>query len=196
MTQNELNILLDQHKLWFDGDYKQGRKLALVNEYLRGLDLSYRDLRNANLCRAYLRNADLSNANLCRANLSHADLCRADLCRADLSHANLCNANLRDADLRDADLRNANLCNANLCRADLRDADLSNANLDFATLPLWCGGSRFIADDSIVRQILAHVCTIKCENLDWLALREVILPFARKSHRAQDLHLLEDDNDA
>ena len=135
MTQKRLNILLDRHKLWLDSDYKQGCKLVLVNEDLRGLDLSYRDLRNA----------DLSNANL--------------------------------------------------CRADLRGADLSNANLDFATLPLWCGGSRFITDDSIVRQILAHVCTIKCENLDWLALREVILPFARKSHRANDLHLLEDNDD-
>ena len=104
-------------------------------------------------------------------------------------------ANLREADLREADLRDANLSEVNLCKADLRGADLRGAdlrgadlreaNLDFSCFPLWCGGSRFKCDTKLVYQILAHICTL--DFLDNEGIKELIMPFAQKSHRAQDL---------
>ena len=89
---------------------------------------------------------------------------------------------LQDADLQDADLRDA----------DLRDADLRGANLDFSCFPLWCGGSHFKADMKLVRQILAHVCTIEIVGADndMKAMIEAIRPEAKKSHRAKDLGVL------
>ena len=89
------------------------------------------------------------------------------------------------ADLRRANLCGADLCGANLCGADLRGADLRWADFDFACFPLWCGGSRFKCDTKLVYQILAHICTL--DFLDDEGIKELIMPFALKSHRAQDL---------
>ena len=75
-------------------------------------------------------------------------------------------------------------------RADLRGADLSwadlcGANFDFSCFPLWCGGSRFKCDTKLVYQILAHICTLDFPDDE--GIKELIMPFAQKSHRAQDL---------
>ena len=69
--------------------------------------------------------------------------------------------------------------------ADLSGADLSGADFDFSCFPLWCGGSRFKCDTKLVYQILAHICTL--DFLDDEGIKELIMPFAQKSHRAQDL---------
>ena len=144
MTSAEIKQVLDSHQKWINGE--DGGERA---------DLSWTDLREANL--------------------SEANLCKADLRRANLSEANLCKADLHDANLR----------GANLCRANLRGADLRGADFDFSCFPLWCGGSRFKCDTKLVYQILAHICTL--DFLDDEGIKELIMPFAQKSHRAQDL---------
>ena len=103
ISAEELKEILDKHKKWLNDE--EGGERA---------NLSYADLRYA----------DLYNANLSYANLRYADL----------SNANLSNANLYNADLRYANLYNANLYNANLSYANLSYADLSNANLSYADL--------------------------------------------------------------
>ena len=70
-------------------------------------------------------------------------------------------------------------------RADLREANLSGADFDFSCFPLWCGGSRFKCDTKLVYQILAHICTLDFPDDE--GITELIMPFAQKSHRAQDL---------
>ena len=94
-------------------------------------------------------------------------------------------ADLRGADLREADLRGADLSEADLSRTDLRGADIRGADLDFSCFPLWCGGSKFQCDTKLVYQLLAHICTL--DFLDDEGIKELIMPFAQKSHRAQDL---------
>lgn len=89
------------------------------------------------------------------------------------------------ANLRRADLHLANLSEANLRWADLRGADLRGANLDFSCFPLWCGGSKFKCDTKLVYQLLAHICTLDFSDDE--GIKELIMPFAQKSHRAQDL---------
>jgi uncharacterized protein YjbI with pentapeptide repeats len=134
--------------------------------------------------RAVLQNADLRGA----------DLQDADLRRANLRSAVLQDADLRRADLRDADLRRANLRSAVLQNADLRGADLRDAPLDFSSFPLWCGGSKFTADARIVRQLIAHICTLTIPDADD-ALKACLATMrteAVKSHRAGGLGLLED----
>ena len=89
-------------------------------------------------------------------------------------------ANLREADLR----------GANLSEADLRRADLSEADLDFSCFPLWCGGSKFKCDTKLVYQLLAHICTLEFDDTE--GIKNLIMPFAVKSHRAVDLGLKEE----
>ncbi|ENM1174584.1 pentapeptide repeat-containing protein [Listeria monocytogenes] len=62
MKQEELDIILENHEKW------------LRDEGGERADLSYADLREADL-----RHADLSNADLREADLRHADLSNADL---------------------------------------------------------------------------------------------------------------------
>ena len=114
-----------------------------------------------------------------------ANLRRADLREANLRWADLRWADLRGADLRGADLREANLSEANLRGADLRGANLRGADLDFSCFPLWCGGSKFKCDTKLVYQLLAHICTLDFSDDE--GIKELIMPFAQKSHRAQDL---------
>ena len=116
---------------------------------------------------------------------------RADLRRADLRGANLRGADLREADLRGADLRGADLRGADLRWANLRGADLRGADLDFASFPLWCGCAYFKCDQDLVYQLLAHICTLDFEDTE--GIKELVLPFAIKSHRAKDLGLIGDE---
>ena len=130
--------------------------------------------------RADLRGADMSGANLRRADLRGAGLREANLREADLREANLSETDLREANLSEANLRGANLSGADLRRADLRRADL-----DFSCFPIWCGGSKFKCDTKLVYQLLAHICTLDFSDDE--GIKELIMPFAQKSHRAQDL---------
>ena len=142
ITRQELDKILDNHKLWLSSDGMKGGKA----------DLRYADLSSANLSEADLRYADLRYANLRYADLRYADLSSANLSEADLRSANLSEADLRYADLRYADLRYANLS-----EADLRYADLSSANLDYSAFPLWCGGLDVNIDDKQATQLLYHL---------------------------------------
>jgi uncharacterized protein YjbI with pentapeptide repeats len=86
----------------------------------------------------------------------------------------------------------ANLQYADLQGADLRGADLQGADLDYSCLPLWCGSKGMIVDKRIASQIAAHFCVLECDDAGYLAARTAILEFARSSHRAEDLGLLEE----
>ena len=63
---------LQQHAAWLRNG--GGKRIEVVNAYLRGANL-----RGANLSRANLRDADLRDADLSRANLRGANLRGADL---------------------------------------------------------------------------------------------------------------------
>ena len=89
---------------------------------------------------------------------------------------------LQEADLRGADLQ----------EADLRGANLQGANLDYSCLPLWCGSKKMIVDRRIAAKIAAHFCVLACDDVDYLAARAAILEFAKTSHRADDLGLLDE----
>ena len=135
---------------------KQGCKKAVLDYNLRGADL-----RGANLWGANLRGADLSNANLR-------------------------DANLRDADLSNANLSNANLWGADLRGANLRDADLSGADLDYSCCPLWCGSLHFKADKRLACQLAYHLCSMQCDDADYIKMRNSILGFANQFHRVDE----------
>jgi uncharacterized protein YjbI with pentapeptide repeats len=96
------------------------------------------------------------------------------------------------ANLRRADLRVANLSGADLRRAYLRGADLSGANIDYSAWPLWCGSGCVKVDARIAAQLAAHFCALDCDSTAYLAARAAILDFAKTSHQAKDLGLLED----
>ena len=84
----------------------------------------------------------------------------------------------------------ANLRGADLREANLRGADLRGADLDFSCFPLWCGGSKFKCDTKLVYQLLAHICALEFDDTE--GIKNLIMPFAVRSHRSEDLGLKEE----
>lgn len=80
-------------------------------------------------------------------------------------------------------------------QARLTESDFSGADWDYSSgIPLWCGGGNFTADMKLIRQYLAHLCTLSVkdsEKEEWAALREKLLPQALKSRRSISLGLTE-----
>ena len=141
---------------------KRGRKQAILDYDLKGADLSGTDLKGANL-----KGADLSGANLMEANLRDTNLINTDLSGADLSGA---------------DLRGANL----------RGANLNGADLDYSCYPLWCGSLHIKADKRLACQLAYHLCSIQCDDADYIKMRNSILDFANQFHRVNECGKLEE----
>ena len=146
---------------------KRGRKQAILDYDLKGADLSGTDLKGANL-----KGADLSGANLREANLRDTNLINTDLSGADL----------RGADLRGADLKGANL----------KGANLRGANLDYSCYPLWCGSLHLKADKRLACQLAYHLCSLQCDDADYIKMRNSILDFANQFHRVCECGKLEE----
>lgn len=112
MTQEELDAVLADHKLWMED--KGGKRANLY-----GAKLDFADLKGASLCganlnatnlhRAKMRNSDLNGASLNGANLYGADLTRANLCGVGFYDAILTRAKLDGADLTDASFEGAEI---------------------------------------------------------------------------------------
>ena len=183
-TKQELDKILENHKLWLSSGGEKGERADLSDA-----DLSSANLHSANLSYADLRSAKLRHADLYSADLSYAKLRSADLSYANLSYANLNYADLRSADLYSADLRFANLYSANL----------RSANLDFSAFPLWCGGLEVNIDDKIAIQLLYHfVSNVKSspytsKQLKSLCNMKSIIKQANKFHRADECGIIKED---
>ena len=165
---------VDPKKFEVIGHQKQfdrAEVLKLLKDGCKKAILDY-DLRGANLRGANLRGADLRGANLSEANLRGADLRGADL-----SDANLSEANLRGADLSDA----------NLSEANLRGADL-----DYSCYPLWCGSLHLKADKRLACQLAYHLCSMQCDDAEYIKMRNSILGFANQFHRVDECGELEE----
>ena len=133
----------------------------------------------------------------CKKAILDYDLNGANLRGAFLSDANLKGADLSDADLRGANLKGADLSDANLKGADLSDADLSNANLrganlDYSCYPLWCGSLHLKADKRLACQLAYHLCSMQCDDADYIKMRNSILGFANQFHRVDECGELEE----
>jgi uncharacterized protein YjbI with pentapeptide repeats len=118
-----------------------GRRKALVLNFLYESGLIDKDQKIV----------DLSGADLSEAELIRAQLSKADLSRANLSRANLFEANLIEANLSGTVFIQANLSGAKLMEADLRGADLSEAILDGAIVT-----SKQLEEAKSIRGVIIH----------------------------------------
>ncbi len=103
-----------------------GRRKAIVLDFLYESGLIDKDKKIVDL-----DGADLSEADLFRAQRSKADLSRANLIEANLIEANLSSAKLMEADLSGADLSEAILDGAIVTNKQLDEAK----SLKGATMP-------------------------------------------------------------
>ena len=170
----------------YQKEFDRAEVLKLLKDGCKKAILDY-DLRCADL-----RYADLGYADLRGANLSGANLRDADFGGANLSNANLRDADLRGANLIYADLSGANLIYADLSRADLRGANLNGANLDYSCYPLSCSSLHLKADKRLACQLAYHLCSLQCDDADYIKMRNSILDFANQFHRVGECGELEE----
>ena len=86
----------------------------------------------------------------------------------------------------DYDLSVANLRGADLRGANLRDANLSGADLDFSCWPLWCGSLKAKTDKRLACQLAYHLCSMQCDDAEYINMRNSILAFANQFHRVDE----------
>ncbi len=134
----EIDVSTKPADFWRIED-EQDRIDSVKGAFLKKKNLRYADMFRAFLVKAILRNADLEGARLRKADLQDADVRGANLKKADLRGANLKAADLREANLTDADLVGAQLQKANLglahmVRVDFNEVDLQGADLRCADL--------------------------------------------------------------
>ena len=99
---------------------------------------------------------------------------------------------LKGADLSGTDLKGANLKGADLRGANLRGANLNGADLDYSCYPLWCGSLHLKADKRLACQLAYHLCSIQCDDADYIKMRNSILDFANQFHRVDECGKLEE----
>lgn len=117
-----------------DLSYADLRKANLANanlswSNLRGAKLSGANLRGALLEKATLESAELKGTDFTRANLSRVNAAQASFSGALLEETNLIDARLEGADLSWSNMQGAMLKGAILTGGSLQGADLSGANL-------------------------------------------------------------------
>lgn len=84
-------------------------------------------------------------------------------------------------------------CKKAILDYDLRGADLRGANLDFSCLPLWCGGLQLKVDKRLACQLAYHLCSMQCDDAEYLKMRNSILGFANQFYRADECGILTED---
>jgi hypothetical protein len=162
--------------------FNRGEVFELLKNGCKNSILDY-DLAGADLAGADLAGANLVYADLMGARLGGADLADADLTGANLAGADLTGANLMDADLRGADLRDANLFCTNIRGTNLQNANLRGANFDYSCLPLNCKGLNWNIDKRFACQLAYHLCSMQCDDAEFIRAQNILLPFANQFHR-------------
>ena len=100
ITQEELNIILDNHNKYLNEE-EGGERADLYKKDCSGLDFSSNNLR----C-IYLDSCNLTNCNFSNCNLEYACLFNTNLTKANFTNANLMGAELVNSNLTGANLTN------------------------------------------------------------------------------------------
>ena len=168
------------------------RDANLSRTVLSGANLSYANLKGADLTNSFLDGAVLKGANLTNALFFGAVLEGADFSGANLRGANLSNADLSYTDLSYTDLSYTDLNGAVLNGAVLNGADLRGADLDYSCYPLSCGSLHLKADKRLACQLAYYLCSLQCDDADYIKMRNSILDFANQFHRVNECGKLEE----
>ena len=128
----------------------------------------------------------------CKKAILDYDLSHADLSHANLSHTDLSYTDLSYTDLNGAVLNSAVLNGAILNGAILNGADLRGADLDYSCYPLRCGSLHPKADKRLACQLAYHLCSMQCDDAEYIKMRNSILDFANQFHRVNECGKLEE----
>lgn len=171
MTQNELNLKLDQHEQWISTQGKKGKRLNFIKRELRGLNFSHRALILANFSQCDLEDCNFSQTDLRGTVFFKCDLQNTDFSYSFAKEANFSNSDLAYSILDESDFTKANFSNTVLVNVkahygNFNHADFNNARLDYSSFGLWCGSLQMHLDDAQIAQLAYHLlsCSLHSKN--------------------------------
>ncbi len=173
---DELQEILQKHKIWFESRGKEGERAELSKADLHQKDLSFQNLAGANLrdadfSQASMRGINFKKATLAGTNFSKAGATFADFSGADLRGAKMHGANLSFSNFNDTNLRFADFLLAYMRGTQLEQACLAYANFTGAAML----GVNFHGADfdnvNLARTILWESSFRDVQNLD--AIRDL-----------------------
>lgn len=135
MTQEELNMIIEDHQHWLARDC-EGWESMRAN--LSGADLSGLSMENARMSYGTFNRANLSGTNLNGADMSLASMAGVNLSRTQLYGTNMCGAYMIGANLDMASLKKVNMREANLNTASMKKCRVSETILYRASLQAAC----------------------------------------------------------
>jgi uncharacterized protein YjbI with pentapeptide repeats len=196
LSQHEFDGIVASHQEWLSSHGERGSQADFTKTILRDIWA-----RGSNLTGALFIDAQLYRDNFAYSKLDNADFRGASITETSFYSAHLEDVFWRKAYLSDVDFRHSILDRSNFFRAALsgaitfQDASLVGVDLDYASLPLWCGGSHFKTNMQLVRQLFAHIGTLDVVDADKDMQKALaaIKPQALKSHRACELRILDDE---
>lgn len=173
MTQENLDILLNEHERWLE-DRSQGKKLELCNVNLRGHRIGRRKLYLVNLEKVDLSESNcegvsfsggyLRNVRFCGANLDFADLSDTDMEEVDFTNALINNSTLDDIkSAKNLLFNNAQMHKATFIKSYIRYSSFLNASLietNFGKSEIWDCTFRHT---DLRRAIFAYAVFFNCE---------------------------------
>jgi uncharacterized protein YjbI with pentapeptide repeats len=219
MTQSEFDELVEKHRKYLSGE-EGGKRLVLASEELIGADFRGKDLSRAELvscafCHveaggvsfrgAHLAGVDFRGAGMRGAVFDNAWLARVVFEGATLDNASFSGASVNECSFRSAVCRSAAFTDTRLHGADFREArlchsvwdtvdvwgvDMREADIDYALFKLSCGALGWRIDSNIARQLAYHFCSMKCDDPEFVAAREALLPFANKARHVEECGVL------
>ena len=72
------------------------------------------------------------------------------------------------------------------------DYDLRGAHLDYSCYPMSRGSLHLKADKRLACQLAYHLCSLQCDDADYIKMRNSILDFANQFHRVDECGELEE----
>mgnify|MGYP007064901415 CR=1 FL=1 len=72
------------------------------------------------------------------------------------------------------------------CKKAILDYNLRGADLDYSCYPLWCGSLHLKADKRLACQLAYHLCSMQCDDADYIKMRNSILGFANQFPRVDE----------
>jgi uncharacterized protein YjbI with pentapeptide repeats len=192
LSQHEFDDIVTRHQEWLSSDGSRGARADFSNTILRDIWARKSNLTGALFTGALLYRDTFAHSNLEKATFSDASITEVSFYSARLNDVCWCKAFLSDIDFRYSILDNSVFFRATFSAATtFKDASLVGVDLDYASLPLWCGGSHFKTNMRFVRQLFAHIVTLDVVDADKNMQKALaaIKPQALKSHRAEELKI-------
>ena len=186
MNKAELNKRIRKHELWHEGD-RQGEKLKLSNEEIKGVKFCDRNLSYASINNCDLSNSTFKNCNFKRTSIEESNFSRTNLNNSNFSKSSIINSNFNFINFINTNFKRNTMYAVTFKRASGLNSSFANSILEKCNFT-----SAILENASFFKAALTRVKFLKAklEYVDFRGARMEKPDFteATKNHFTTGLH--------